>query len=34
MDVEESQYTDAEAKETGERVVIQVAMKRIVKHES
>ena len=28
MDTEESQYNDAEALETGDRVVIQVAMKR------
>ena len=34
MDVEESQYTDKESHESGERVVIQVAMKRIIKHES
>ena len=33
MDVEESQYTDVDTKESGERVVIQVAMKRITKHE-
>jgi hypothetical protein len=34
MDVEESQYDDKESHESGERVVIQVAMnKKIIKHE-
>lgn len=28
MDVEESKYVDKEARESGDRVVIQVAMKR------
>jgi methyl coenzyme M reductase beta subunit len=31
MDVEESQYTDIETMESGDRVVIQVAMKRVNK---